>query len=206
MIIADCGSTHDGDLKKAKELVRIAEDCGADAIKFQLLTAEQLGAGNIMMPWEWLEDLIPLTHIDVFASVFDLEGIDYLEEIKCRSIKLPYSKRGMYNNLDFRVFSDVFVSSGIMDEQHGEVINLYCIPEYPVPYTIYWGDIFTRFDGFSDHTLALDQTYMAIEMMRALGKEPIIEKHFQGYWDSPCPDAKFAIKPDMLEDLCKTIR
>ena len=33
--IADIGANHDGDLEKAKKLIRLAKESGADAAKFQ---------------------------------------------------------------------------------------------------------------------------------------------------------------------------
>lgn len=41
-IIAEIGSNHDGDIEKAKELVRASKYAGADAIKIQSFTAEGL--------------------------------------------------------------------------------------------------------------------------------------------------------------------
>jgi N-acetylneuraminate synthase len=40
--IADIGANHDGDLERAKELVRLAAAAGADAAKFQNFTAETI--------------------------------------------------------------------------------------------------------------------------------------------------------------------
>ena len=40
--IAEIGSNFDGDLTRAKELIKIAADSGADAVKFQHYTAETL--------------------------------------------------------------------------------------------------------------------------------------------------------------------
>src|SRR5690348_14498161 len=41
-VVAEIGVNHDGQLSRALELVRIAADCGADAIKLQIFTADQL--------------------------------------------------------------------------------------------------------------------------------------------------------------------
>jgi N,N'-diacetyllegionaminate synthase len=45
-IIAEGGVNHDGDPQKALELVSAAADCGADAVKFQLFTPENLVAAG----------------------------------------------------------------------------------------------------------------------------------------------------------------
>ena len=41
-IIAEIGSNFDGSLTKAKKLIRLAKDCGADAAKFQSFKTELL--------------------------------------------------------------------------------------------------------------------------------------------------------------------
>ena len=41
-IIAEIGVNHDGSLDRARELVRVARDCGADTVKFQLFRPEDL--------------------------------------------------------------------------------------------------------------------------------------------------------------------
>lgn len=41
-IIAEAGSNHDGKLEQAKQLIDVANEAGADAVKFQTYSAEQL--------------------------------------------------------------------------------------------------------------------------------------------------------------------
>ncbi|MGB7158703.1 MAG: N-acetylneuraminate synthase family protein [Tepidisphaeraceae bacterium] len=41
-VIAEIGVNHDGSLSRALELVRIAKDCGADAVKLQIFSASSL--------------------------------------------------------------------------------------------------------------------------------------------------------------------
>ncbi len=40
--IADIASNHDGELERAKHLIGLAKECGADAAKFQNFTAEKI--------------------------------------------------------------------------------------------------------------------------------------------------------------------
>ncbi len=46
LIIAEIGVNHDGSLARAKELVDIAADCGADAVKLQIFSASTLMNGQ----------------------------------------------------------------------------------------------------------------------------------------------------------------
>lgn len=43
-IIAEAGSNHDGDLDRAYQLIDMAADAGADAVKFQVFSAERIAA------------------------------------------------------------------------------------------------------------------------------------------------------------------
>lgn len=210
-IIGDPGSTHNGSLEKCKELVSIGKDCGLDAVKFQLLTQNELGNGNIGFDWETFPEILEHAYkvgTQVFASVFDQSGADWLKRNGVKKIKFSYSQRGkleLYDRLHF--FDEVFLSCGVMDgvvklgsNTIKNLTRLYCIPEYPVPYEINFENIFDRFDGFSDHSMGISQTLKARDAGCA-----IFEKHFKGDWETYCDDAKFALNPKELEKLCKEL-
>ncbi|MFM7668756.1 MAG: N-acetylneuraminate synthase family protein, partial [Bacteroidota bacterium] len=42
LIIAEAGVNHNGDIQKAKELIKVAADAGADVVKFQTFNSEKL--------------------------------------------------------------------------------------------------------------------------------------------------------------------
>lgn len=218
-VIVDPGSTHDGDSHKAFRLVEIAANAGADAIKFQLLSDRENKGGNIGMDWEWLPDLIAAgraKRIEVFASVFDRSGWDYLIKLGCKSVKLSYSQA---NTLPLYPHSSplerVYVSQDIMSprleltpvQAKGrppramELIRLYCLPLYPVQYVVDFEGLFPRFHGFSSHCLGTAQEIKAAEM----GAE-VLEFHMQGDWVSNTPDGRFAKTPVMVEKICKAVK
>jgi len=200
-ILAECGSTHNGDKRRAIELVDIAADAGCHAIKYQLLTGKELKGGNIELPWEWMPELMEhgvKRGIEVYASVFNIDGIRWLKKIGCNSIKFAYSQRELLKSMAIHSFDNVYYSTDIMKGTNHLFTNLYCIPLYPVPYQVSFEGLFPLFEGFSSHTLGIEQDKRAIDM----GAQ-YIEKHFMGKWETNCPDGKFAISPRQLGELCQ---
>jgi N-acetylneuraminate synthase len=198
-IIVDAGSCHEGKLAQAKELIRVGASCGASAVKFQLF--KNL-TPNIELPYEWMPELVGygrLLGVDVFASVWDKEGIDALVKAEARTIKLAYPQRHNKELLSAipERLSKVIISGDIFTDWSEKVTTkLYCIPEYPVKYQVDF-DILDRFDGFSDHTIGIRQSANAL----CYGIK-FLEKHFCLTGNEACPDAKFAITPKELEALC----
>jgi N-acetylneuraminate synthase len=106
--IAEIGSNFDGDLKRAKDLIKIAADSGADAVKFQHYTADSLvsdkgfqslskSIGTHQAKWKesvsatydkaalnkgWTESLYETAHdlgIGFITSPYSMELVDYVE-------------------------------------------------------------------------------------------------------------------------------
>ena len=105
--IADIAANHDGDLERAKDLIYLAKDAGADAAKFQHFRAETIVSKEgfdamnsrvshqskwkqsvfeiykgASVPWEWTETLVETCRkagIDFFTSPYDLDMIDQLD-------------------------------------------------------------------------------------------------------------------------------
>lgn len=106
--IADIAANHDGDLGRAKFLIEIAAESGADAAKFQHFRAStivsrkgfsELGKKiahqenwskdvyqvyeEAEVPWEWTESLAIHARdcgIDFFTAPYDLEVIDFVDQ------------------------------------------------------------------------------------------------------------------------------
>ena len=64
-IIAEIGSNHDNDLEHALEMIRLAAEAGADAVKFQSFTAKTLQS---KMNWNG-DQPIPSPQFDALAQV-----------------------------------------------------------------------------------------------------------------------------------------
>lgn len=109
-IIAELSGNHDGDLNKARDLIDLAAEAGADAVKLQLFKPEDFclpgracdvgpWKGRDMhavykqaqTPWHWYPVLKPYTEekgLILFASAFSPESVDFLEEHDCPLYKV----------------------------------------------------------------------------------------------------------------------
>jgi N-acetylneuraminate synthase len=101
-VIAEAGSNHNGDLEIARELIDVAADAGADAVKFQTFRAEDLyveESGEVEylddersiyeiiedmeMPYEWIPELHEYCHeqeIEFMSTPFDERSAEELVE------------------------------------------------------------------------------------------------------------------------------
>ncbi len=105
--IADIAANHDGSLERAKLLIRLAKEAGADAAKFQNFQAPKIVSDygfksmggqvshqakwkksvfevykDASVPFDWtpvLKEECDRVGIDYFSSPYDFESIDYLD-------------------------------------------------------------------------------------------------------------------------------
>jgi pseudaminic acid synthase len=114
-IIAEMSANHGGDINIAKETIKTAKECGADAIKLQTYTADTLTldcdkddfiikGGTLWdgrklydlykeayTPWEWHGELFEYAReigIDIFSSPFDKSAVDFLEQFNPNAYKI----------------------------------------------------------------------------------------------------------------------
>ncbi len=106
-IIAEMSANHAGSIERAKELIHVAKEIGADCVKIQTYTADtitidchneyfHIGDGTwegenlhslyqkAHTPWEWhaeLRDEAAKVGIDFFSTPFDNTSVDFLEDL-----------------------------------------------------------------------------------------------------------------------------
>jgi len=122
-LIAEIGSNFDGDLKRAKYLVDLAVDCGANAAKFQTFRSETIinkeafkVSSSFQVKWnkpvwdvykqaefpfEWhkdISDYCASRHVDFLTSPYDFEAVEMLEELGIPAYKIG---SGEITNLEF---------------------------------------------------------------------------------------------------------
>ena len=141
IIIAEAGVNHNGDIKKAKELIDAAAEAGADYVKFQTFKANNLvtksakraayqnkNTGDSDSQYEMLKklelslddhhqliDYSSNKGVEFLSSGFDLESLDFLHSLGISLGKIP---SGEITNLPYlrkiaQKFPQVFMSTGM---------------------------------------------------------------------------------------------
>lgn len=114
-IIAEMSANHLHNLDRAKRIIDVAKECGADAIKLQTYRSDTITIDcrgpefmatpgspwenmnlfelykEAYTPWEWhgeLMDYAKKVGITCFSSPFDLTAIDFLEELNVPAYKI----------------------------------------------------------------------------------------------------------------------
>lgn len=113
-IIAEIGSNFDGSKKRAKKLIDLAAECGADAAKFQAFEADKIVSEygfeglktgfqaewdqsvyetykDAELPREWIDELASYTEdrgLDFLCTPYDREAVDHLADVGMPAFKI----------------------------------------------------------------------------------------------------------------------
>ncbi len=152
-IVAEMSANHCGDLKLAREIIKSAQECGADAVKVQSYTADtmtidskddifivksNLWAGKALYelyqeaftPWEWQEELKEFADsigIEFFSTPFDYTAVDFLESINVSRYKIASFEAFDYPLIKYTAEKQkpMIISVGISTfEEIQEAINI----------------------------------------------------------------------------------
>ena len=248
-IIAEAGVNHNGSLEIAKKMVDAVREAGADAIKFQTFKAENIvtknasraeyqvkNTGEDTSQYSMLKKLelsyddfrelkayCDASGIEFLSTPFDLESIDFLQELGIRFLKIP---SGEITNFPYlrkigQTGMPVIMSTGMSTlEEVGEAIRvlreygsneislLHCTTEYPAPLDSVnlkamrtMAEAFNLPVGYSDHTSGIAVSVAAVAMGAV-----IIEKHFTLDRNMEGPDHKASLEPDELKAMVQSIR
>jgi N-acetylneuraminate synthase len=140
LIIAEIGINHNGDIEIAKNLINVAKESGADAVKFQKRTIDKVYSKDLLdsfrdSPWgvtqrdqkkglefskseyDEIDSYCKEIGIDWFASAWDLESQDFIQ-----SYNLKYNKIASAMIVDEDLLKMVarekkhtFISTGMSD-------------------------------------------------------------------------------------------
>ena len=231
-VVAEIGSNWEGNVNKAKKIIRECKDAGADAIKFQMWRAGDLYPNHPQydliekseLTFEIAEKLKNFSddeEIEFFCSVFYPESVDFLEQLGVKRFKIasrtctfndPYSLETLKKIA--RTKKPVIISMGMGGNvrlirnifSKNKTLFCYCISEYPTDFKkINWKKALS-FNGFSDHTLGINAAIIFAALKhQTKTKSCFIEKHVK-LKNSKGPDADTSIDTNQLSDLVNYVR
>jgi len=139
-IVAELSANHLGSLDRALSIVQAAARAGADAVKLQTFTPEQMAAPGARIPsgpWfgreaielyreahtprEWHASLFALAHdlgIEAFSSVFHPDDVDFLETLGCPRYKIASFELTDHALIRYaaRTVKPIIISTGMATE------------------------------------------------------------------------------------------
>ncbi|WP_288368823.1 N-acetylneuraminate synthase [uncultured Roseivirga sp.] len=153
LIIAEAGVNHNGDLSKAKQLIDVAADAGADLVKFQTFKADSIvsklarkaeyqirNTGKSNSQYDMLkrlelsidDHLELIDHCDkkgvtFFSTAFDTSGLLELNSLGFDRFKIPSGEITNYPYLKLlaKLKKPVIISTGMANmEEIGEAIRV----------------------------------------------------------------------------------
>ena len=232
-VVAEIGSNWEGNLQKAKKIIKECKNAGADAVKFQMWRAEDLydkshPSWNEIRKSELSFEMVKKIKmfadkekIEFFCSAFYPEAVKFLISINVKKFKIasrtclftdPYSKEVLEKKASSK--KDIIISMGMGGDKKkirkifdkNKTIFCYCISDYPLEFKkINWADA-VKFDGLSDHTMdILSPVLFTILKKQKNSKKIYIEKHVK-LENSKGPDASTSISTVMLSEMIRQIR
>ena len=243
-VIAEIGINHNGDIEIAEKMIRAAKEAGVDAVKFQkrtplLCVPPEERSKMRETPWGYITYLEYREHvefgqkeyaridalckelgIDWFASVWDEEAIDFLEQFDPIAYKVPSASltdTGLIDKLN-STGRPIILSTGMSTmEQIRESVGHFdmnklaithatsAYPCDPSELNLRMVETLTKeFDcpvGYSGHEVGLIPSVVAV----GLGAS-IVERHFtldRSMWGT---DQSASVEPGGMERLVKYIR
>jgi len=205
--VAEISNNHNGNFDLAVRLFHAAKNAGADSVKLQCYTPDELVAlrGNSLAPDPWgsqgwtmhslytkamtprawfpkLFDLADELELPIFASVFGLDSLDFLESLDCPRYKIASLDNHQSDLIAAcratgkpLVISAQEYNSVWHDSEVDDTV-LYCAPGYPqeapsLPVGYTYGDIF--------HGLSYHGQNPAFGAHAARCGARMVEAHFQ---------------------------
>ena len=229
MVVAEAGINASGNIEIAKQQIDLAVASGVDAVKFQVYNSEKLHGINSPVykdakrgefSYKDLRVLADYSPIEWFATPFDTQAVDLLEDISVSRYKVASRSLTDWNLLSriAQTKKPVLLSTGNHDTgairkaldilKDNKITLLYCVPNYPTKIQdlnfgrmTKLGELFKLPIGFSDHSTGI---WASIEAVR-LGA-CVIEKHFTISRNLDGCDQVCSLEPYEMKLLVKSIR
>ena len=246
-IIAEAGLNHNGSVEIAKKLIDVAVDSGADAVKFQKRTVAKLATNDVLdaednrfpefgktyreirdfiefgeSEYQELKEYTFSKEIDFMVTAFDIEAVDFLENLGVDSYKLASHSLTNLPLLEYvsKTLKPSIISTGmslmedieraveIFQKNNCPLSILHCVSSYPTPFdecNLRMLDVLSkRFNipvGYSGHEIGFLPSLSSV----ARGAK-IVERHFTLDKNMVGFDHKLSLEPDELKEMIKQIR
>lgn len=220
-IIAEAGVNHQGDLRTAEHLIVAAKRAGADAVKFQLFSAEKLGRPELKELELSYDDMAGLRlyaerlGIEFMCTPFDVEAVKFLAPlVKRMKISSGCMTRQDILQSVYDTNLPVILSTGMATHEEAlwaarffiprTITLLHCTSAYPCPLDevnlkamqkLWWPY------GYSDHTEGITVPIAAAAMGAS-----VIEKHLTLDRNMKGPDHKASAEPSTFAAMVSGIR
>jgi sialic acid synthase SpsE len=246
-IIAEAGLNHNGSLDIAMKLIDVAAVAGVDAVKFQKRTVEKLAIGQVLdanddrFPafgktyreirehlefdsdeYRLLKEYTESKGLDFIVTAFDLDAVDFLENLGVKRYKLASHSLTNIELLKYIASTkkQIILSTGmaeldeidnaveILKQQNSALAIMHCVSAYPTPIdecNLKMVDVLNeRYGlptGYSGHEIGYLPTLIAV----ARGAQ-LIERHFTLDKNMAGFDHKISLEPAELIAMVKGIR
>ena len=220
-IIAECGISHNGSMATACQMIDVAKQCGADAVKFQTYVTERICRMDnpeydtlrrcelSYDDFRYLFKYATAKGIDFISTPDTAEDAEFLDTLGMR-----YMKIGSANaNIPFLskltdIATPLIISLGMAAHWQSfpwlptQPELMHCVSSYPCPLDqANMERVDSEVRGFSDHTLGPICAIMAV----ARGAK-FIEKHFTLDRDAEGPDHAMSVDAHGLRAYVDAIR
>ncbi len=234
-VIAEIGSNFDKNLDKARKLIDVAAEAGANAVKFQLFRANFLYPNggelydifkSIELDPEWVPVLDKHARdqgLQFLASAFDLKSVDVLEAVDTPAHKVASSET---TNLGFlhklaSTGKPVIISTGMCDmidveeavnaclgAGNDQIVLLQCGAMYPLPNELVNLRVIQSLaQRFNCPVGFSDHTLGLTAAIAAVGLgATVFEKHYTLDKKGAGPDHFYALEPHELKAYVSGVR
>tara|TARA_B100001250_G_scaffold190482_1_gene163665 strand:+ start:546 stop:1358 length:813 start_codon:yes stop_codon:yes gene_type:complete len=232
-LIAEIGWNHMGNMNLAEKMIKAASQSGASYAKFQTWRVKNLkngpwdndGRREIYKKAELNEDnylklskICKKNNIKFLTSLFNLNDYELIKKLRLKSIKIPSPENRNKKLLEFckKKFDTIILSTGAASIteiknsfkilQNKNTHLLHCVSAYPcedknvnIPRINKLKKI-TKKVGLSDHSPDILSSVISLPL-----GVTFIEKHFTVNNKLPGRDNKFAILPNEMKNLRRSV-
>lgn len=201
-IIAEIASCHNGDIKLAKKMIKVAAATGVDIVKFQSWQSKNVDDkdpdkkryASLELSDEVhyiLKEECKKNGVEFLTTCYDENRIAFLKKLGLKKIKVSSTDLKHFNFLKKlrKNFEEVIVSTGMSTEKEikkaikilksGKYTLMHCVSVYPCPLEkanmakLIWLKKNADSVGYSDHTQGVEASVFSMGM-----GVKYIEKHF----------------------------